>query len=198
MWEAAVGTFTEETFNSITTDQSFDNNGSVNVGDFTISATGSAFNTGVNNIDASPFRVEGSLDVNGSTYVAGEVRSDTNTDINVTFNSPTTAFGATFNNVNNLFTATLLSADSESVSLISNGDGFFGFVADGSFSTVSISRSSGGVLTDAFGADDFVYASSPSTPVPFEVSPTLGLLTIGGIFGINYLRKKKAAIKNNK
>ncbi len=196
MWEAAVGTFTEETFNSITTDQSFDNNGSVNVGDFTISATGSAANGGLNIIDALPFVFSGLLDVNGSTHVSGEVVNSANTDINVTFSSPTTAFGATFSGVNT-DSLTLLSADSESVSTFPNSSGFFGFVADGSFSTVSISRLSGGALNDFFGADDFVYASTPSTPVPFEVSPTVGLLTIGGIFGINYLRKK-AAINNNK
>lgn len=31
------------------------------------------------------------------------------------------------------------------------------------------------------------------TAVPFEVSPTLGLLALGGIVGINYLRKRRAA-----
>lgn len=190
MWEAAVGTFTEETFNSIGTDQSFDNNGSVNVGDFTISAVGSAFTTGFNSIDASPFLSSGNFS-NGSTYVAGQVGSNAADSVNFTFNSPITAFGANFTGIG--VGGTSLLADSESVSVIS--DGFLGFVADGSFSTVSINSTD---FFDTFGADDFVYASSPSTPVPFEVSPTLGLLTIGGIFGINYLRKKKAAININK
>lgn len=34
-----------------------------------------------------------------------------------------------------------------------------------------------------------------ATPVPFEVSPTLGLLTIGGIWGVSRLRKNMKASK---
>lgn len=33
-----------------------------------------------------------------------------------------------------------------------------------------------------------------STPVPFEVSPTLGLLMVGGIWGVNRFRKSKKSL----
>lgn len=37
-----------------------------------------------------------------------------------------------------------------------------------------------------------------STSVPFEFSPTLGILAVGSIFGISHLRKKSAAYKLDK
>ena len=74
-------------------------------------------------------------------------------------------------------------------------DGFFGVVAlDGNFSEITFQGVSG---IEGTGLDNFVYASS-STPVPFEVSPTLGLLTIGGIWGISRLRKKRGVSKITK
>lgn len=35
-----------------------------------------------------------------------------------------------------------------------------------------------------------------STAVPFEFSPAFGLLTIGGIWGVNYLRKRRKSLDN--
>lgn len=35
------------------------------------------------------------------------------------------------------------------------------------------------------------FISTPSTPIPFEFSPTLGLLVFGSFYGINFLRKAK-------
>jgi hypothetical protein len=38
-------------------------------------------------------------------------------------------------------------------------------------------------------------AASGSTSVPFEFSPTLGLLLVGGLFGGNHLRRQHRASK---
>ena len=41
------------------------------------------------------------------------------------------------------------------------------------------------------------FEGSLSTSVPFKFSPTLGLISSGGFFGVNYLRKSLAARKQN-
>ena len=89
-----------------------------------------------------------------------------------------------------------MTADSDLVggvpTLLDGSTEFFGFVADGSFTTVTFDSADGN--NDGFATDNFVYVSS-STPVPFEVSPTLGLLTIGGIWSVSRLRKKRRLTK---
>ena len=42
---------------------------------------------------------------------------------------------------------------------------------------------------------EVAFEEGASVPVPFEVSPTLGLLTIGGIWGVSRLRKKRGVSK---
>lgn len=39
------------------------------------------------------------------------------------------------------------------------------------------------------------YSNGGSAAVPFEFSPTLGLLAVGGVFGVNYLRKRLVVSK---
>lgn len=47
-----------------------------------------------------------------------------------------------------------------------------------------------------FGSSETVAFSVSATSVPFEFSPGLGLLTVGGIFGVSRLRKSMKARKN--
>ena len=184
-WEAAVGgSFSSEDFNSFTVDTSFNNNSSIDVGDFTLNGTGN--NSLFNKIDVPPqsFPINGTANVN--PFVSGS------SSLNLTFDSPITAFGATFNSASDFGAITQLTAGSDLVGNIpstgNNSTTFLGFIADGSFTTLTVDSANGSF--DAFSMDNFVYASSAS--VPFEFSPTLGLLAVGGVWGVSRLRKRLA------
>lgn len=185
-WEAAVGgSFSEEDFNSFTVDTSFDNGSSVDVGDFTLNGFGDCCSND-NKVDASPFSFGG---VDGTSYVVGQVNNTGSTFFNMTFNSAITAFGAEFDRISD-DRITQLVADSEApINIPDITSGFFGIVADGSFSTLAFQP--GDSQFDRFGMDNVVYASS-SASVPFEFSPTLGLFAVGGVWGVSRLRKKIA------
>jgi len=45
-------------------------------------------------------------------------------------------------------------------------------------------------INDSVVSSQVVISNIGFTPVPFEFSPTIGVSTLGAIFGINYLRKK--------
>ena len=177
-------------------DTSFDDGGSVNAGDFTLNGFGNCC-TGSNKIDTSPFSFSDS--VNGTPYVVGQVNNTGTTFFNITFSSAITSFGAEFESISefNSFDGTRITqlvADSESTINIPeiSSTGFFGIVGDSSFSTLSFQP--GDSKFDRFGMDNVVH-SSTSASVPFEFSPTLGLLAVGGIWGVSRLRKRMAASK---
>ncbi len=191
-WEAAVGgSFSEETFNSFTVDTSF-NGSSVDVGDFTLNGT-SQF-SGFQQIDFPPITASSSLNIDGTTQIVAATGSSSS--FTFTFDAPTTAFGASFNELNS--NNTRLRADSDVVPNLPTvnggtpGGGFFGFVADGEFTTLNFDSITGS--GDGFGMDNVVYASS-SAAVPFEFSPTLGLLAVAGVWGVSRLRKRSAVSK---
>ena len=195
-WEAAVGgSFSEETFNSYTVDTSF-NGTPLDVGDFTLNGTAnlSSYQT----IDVPPF-FNSLANVDGTTSINALL--DESSSFSITFDSPITAFGANFSSISTAGAIIQVNADSELVGGIPTNSNtgsdteFFGFIGDSSFTTLLFDG--GGVNDDVFGVDNVVY-TSPSTPVPFEVSPTLGLLTIGGIWGISRLRKKRGVSKITK
>ncbi len=193
LWEAEVGgSFSEETFNSYNVDTSF-NNTNVDVGDFTLNGT-TAFG-GVQIIDVQPLATP-SADIDSPII---RVAANSVSSFTATFDSPITAFGATFNGVSDNSAVTQLTAGSDVVGNVPEitlgNTGFFGFVADGSFSLLTVDSAND--VNDVFAMDNFVYASS-STPVPFEVSPTLGLLTVGGIWLLSRLRQKRGVNKITK
>lgn len=194
-WEAAVGgSFSEEDFNSFTVDTSFDGV-NVDVGDFTLNGT-SQF-SGFQQIDFPPITASGVLNIDGTTQMVAATGSSSN--FSFTFDSPITAFGASFNELNS--SNTQLSADSDIVPNLPTvaggtpGGGFFGFVADGNFTTVTFDSVTGS--GDGFGMDNVVYDSSTAS-VPFEFSPALGLLAVGSVWGVSRLRKRLAASKITK
>lgn len=106
----------------------------------------------------------------------------------ITFDNPIKAFGWDYNSMQ----GEGLNIEGNALSLPTAGDSagtssFFGVVNTDSdtFTTISLTGDD-----SAFGMDNYVYAS-----VPFEFSPTFGLLVVGGVFGLNYLRKKTAVSK---
>jgi len=71
-----------------------------------------------------------------------------------------------------------------------NSTGFYGFVSDTSFTTLTFDSVNG--LNDGFGADNFQYG----TAVPFEFSPSVGLAALGGMWlGRRWLKKAKSDSK---
>ncbi|VEP15557.1 conserved exported hypothetical protein [Hyella patelloides LEGE 07179] len=185
-WEAAVGgNFSEETFNSYTVDTSFVDT-SLDVGDFTLNGITSI--PGKQKIDVPPLD-SASLDIDGSPIINGLTNSSS--FFTATFDSPITAFGANFASVSvngaTRLTGNLIQGGSFSLNVTRNLS-FFGLIIDGdSFNTVALRRINFG--NDSFGMDNFVYADS-SASVPFKFSPTLGLLSISGIWGISRLCKR--------
>ena len=192
-WEAAVGSFTEEDFNSFTQDVSFAGS-SFDVGDFTLSASqqSNSYYNQINDLDSSnilnpPFD---DSNINGTNYVYGtKFPSDT---FSVTFDSPIKAFGWEYNSLSGA--GWDIGGNAISLPNDSNGGGagsFFGVVNTDADSFTTINLTAG---DSAFGLDNFVYSSDvASASVPFEFSPALGLLAVGGFFGVKYLRRKKAA-----
>lgn len=66
------------------------------------------------------------------------------------------------------------------------------------FLQIVLNENSGNSTSSAAGFNQITLTPDPEpdpdpdpTPVPFETSPTLGLLMIGGIYGVNRLRKSK-------
>ena len=194
-WENAVTaeglSFTEEDFNSFTQDESFAGS-SFNVGDFTLSASraSSAYDNQIDDLDSSNVSSPPNRNIDGTNYIFG-AKGSSNT-FSVTFDSPIKAFGWEYNSLSG--EGWDIEGNAISLPNESNGGGagsFFGVVntdAD-SFTTINLTGSD-----TAFGLDNFVYSSDvASASVPFEFSPALGLLTVGGFFGVKYLRRKKAA-----
>lgn len=75
--------------------------------------------------------------------------------------------------------------------------GFIGIIADGTFNNVvfNVSHASGGGVFN--GIDNLAAgtANFPTAAVPFEFSPSLGLLAVGSIWGVSRWRKQLTARK---
>jgi hypothetical protein len=77
--------------------------------------------------------------------------------------------------------------------VITGSTGFYGFVADTSFTTLTFNGAN--ATGDVFGADNFLYGSA-ATPVPFEFEPSAGLAVLGGMWlGQRWLKKVKSEPK---
>ncbi len=63
----------------------------------------------------------------------------------------------------------------------------------GSSSIFSFAKYSDGSFVTS-GADNSFTQNTTATPVPFEMSLTLGLLMVGGIWGVNRLRKSRKSL----
>lgn len=164
-WEAAVGgSFVEQNFNSFTSGVSYEF-GPVDVGDFSVSVSGTTFGFVWHNIgpDGVGNDVNGTPQVNAATGPAGGT--------SFSFDSPIYAFGANWQGVSDART-TSFNVDGATLAIPNLTGGFFGFVSDTPFSSELLFLSSGD--PDGFGIDDVVYASNP-VPEP----TTLALLGAG-------------------
>lgn len=217
-WESALsGDFSEENFNSVTVDTTF-NGVNLDIGDFTLNGIGNRQTIDVPAFDVPSFSVDGTPMILGQT--------DSLSSFVVKFDFPVTAFGGNFDDITSQG-ATQLSADSNVVGTIPLNSQFFGFIADESFISITFGSSNGDF--DGFGLDNLVYVPSDEPPVhsspvrshslpsdivnpfvpvefspsqsipltfddiqnvPFQFSPTLGLISVGGICLTTYLFKK--------
>ena len=184
-FRAAAGSLSTETFNSFSVDTSFNNGGTVNLTDFSLTGFG---NSAGNKIDVPPLDFP-DLNIDGTPVIRGFTGSGLS--FNTTFNSPITAFGGTFNGVSD-FGITQLRVGTDTVGNIPTSlvPIFFGFIADGNFTTVTFA--SANATNDGFGADNFLYGSDTATAVPFEFDPSLGLGVLGGLWAVRKVFKHKS------
>ncbi len=186
-FRAAAGSLSTETFNSFSVDTSFNNGGTVNLTDFSLTGIG---NSGAGNkIDVPPIDFAAQFNIDGTPAIRGQTNSTVG--FNTTFNSPITAFGGTFNNISDLG-ITQLRVGTDTVGNIPTSlvPIFFGFIADGNFTTVTFA--SANATNDGFGADNFLYGSDTATAVPFEFDPSLGLGVLGGLWAVRKVFKHKS------
>ena len=179
-WEAAVGAFTEETFDGFSTDQSFNNGASVDVGDFTLTGWAYSFPPAesFDRIDVSPFSsLVGSL--NGTTDLAVRVARFAplapNQWFKITFDQPIFAWGADWGGTASSFR---VEAGGRVIGF-GQDNGFFGFVDTmAAFTAMRIDKPWTGIRGAATTTmDNFVY----SEPVPEPATVALCLLALGGL-----------------
>ncbi len=166
-WEAAVGgSFVEQNFNSFTSGVSYEA-APVDVGDFTVSVSGSTFGFIWHNIGP----VSNLNDVNGSPQINAAVGAIGGTSLS--FDYPIYAFGADWQGISDSRT-TSFNVNETLLAIPNLNGGFFGFTSDTAFSSALLFLSSG--EPDGFGIDNAVYSpESAAVPEP----TTLALLGAG-------------------
>lgn len=195
-FEAAIGTarFRTENFESLSTDEDF-RNSSTSVGEITLSD-----NSGFRARIAKAPEVIPTLNINNTRIAQLSARSANGAEI--AFDSPITAFGATFTAISNDGRDTrFVFGDGSNLAIPFRGsggalvgDGFFGFVADSPIDSFRFRRFDG-ALADGFSIDDLIYGNAQTAVSPTPV-PTPALLPglIG--MGVAAARKRKKARTN--
>ncbi len=189
---ALTATPSLEDFNSFASDTSFGGS-SITAGSLTLSSNANSSSEA--RIDVIPYG-SSATGIDGTPMLRAS-GLDTGENITVGLPSAFSGFGFDYENHDGGSDALIVSIDSENVITLPGSSGTKGFVGiiatDGSFSDVVFQGggSNGGIFN---AIDNVEWGNAASTPVPFEASPTLGLLAVGGIFGVNYLRKRRAAI----
>jgi len=179
-WEAAVGgTYLEEDFSS--TASAVYEFSPIDIGDFTVSASGSTFGPTWHNISSSGAGGSSLNDVNGSQQLNAATGDSGGTTLE--FDFEIYAFGADWAGVSNDSRITSFVMDGMQLDIPYLTGGFFGFVSDTALTTNFLSLTAGGA--DGFGMDNLVYATSVSEPM---IIPLLGL----GILGLGLIRRRKA------
>ena len=176
-----------ETFNSFTNDASFNNNNTVNLPDFSITGFGNSPENNV--IDATPFII-GGLAPNGTTFILGYTSGGSNpAGFSLAFNQPITAFGGTFRDTSTAAITRIRVGISDIVgdlpTISFSSTGFYGFTFDTPFSQVTFETTN--VNNDGFALDDLKYG----VPVPFELSPMIGMATLGLVVAIKAKSKSR-------
>lgn len=177
-WEAAVGsTFAEQNFDTYTTGTSYQS-APVDVGDFSVSMSGSNFGFIWHNIGpvSSGNNVNGTPQINAAT---GDVGGTT-----LAFDSAITAFGANWAGISDSRTTSIV-IDGVATPIPNLNGGFWGLTSDTPFTSLLLRLTAG--AADGFGIDDVVYTSGASTvPEP----GTLALLGLG-LAGLAVARKRR-------
>lgn len=163
-WEAAVAGFVEEDFTG--DDGSFDG-ASLDVGDFTLTGDSTA---GFTDMVISGGEVTGNVcGVCGIGF-----------GYEMTFDFPILGFGADYFSVFSSSGITL-TTDFETIGSPVNSDGFFGFITDTAFTTITVT---GNDEIHIF--DRAVYTAASQVPAP----ATLGLFGLG-LAGLGWLRRER-------
>ncbi|MDX1977895.1 MAG: hypothetical protein SFT94_09490 [Pseudanabaenaceae cyanobacterium bins.68] len=187
-FESAGLVLKTETFNSITSDASFNNNATVNLPDFSLTGFGNFANNNV--IDASPF-INGGLAPNGSTFLLGYTNGGSNPiGFTLTFNQPITAFGGTFSDTSTAAITRLRVGTTEVVgdlpTIPFNSTGFYGFTSSDPFTQLTFETINNN--NDGFALDDLRYG----VPIPFEFSPVVGIAGLGWVVATRPKKKNEA------
>jgi hypothetical protein len=186
-WDAAVGGAPDFLidFEDFSSDAVFGLS-AVDAGPFSLTQTAGIPNL-FNRVDVPPFFavIGAGNSPNGSTFAQSVIGNSAivgNNKVQITFDEPQIAFGADFRNnpdqVPNDFALNQLvlnSASGPTTTNISTPDGFFGFIASESFSSITFQLDpSHPEVNTSFGMDNVVAVSQLATTVEIDVKPGSG------------------------
>lgn len=190
LFGAAAGQLVTQTFNTFTSDTSFQNI-PLSLGDFSIVGTGTA-QSNRNFVDVSPFMFATQGTGDGSPFAALLVAAAGGSEVTVSFLSPITAWGADFGDISqgNVQRTSINLAGTSYVPASTGQTAvrFFGFVSDTPFSTVTF-RSTG--TNDGFGIDNVSYAASVAAAVP---EPATWAMLIAGFAAIGLTMRRRGRL----
>jgi hypothetical protein len=193
-----------ENFNSYTSDVAFGNRSVTTPSSITLSGNASAL--GEARIDRKNYVGISGQNNNfvptgiDNTTLLNSRGLDLDESITVTLPSSLSAFGFDYENYDfngdglHVFIA---GQDVVSIPGPYNTKGFIGIIADGRFNNVVFKAVTNASEVDAFNTIDNLEAGTAAgaTAVPFEFSPSLGLLAVGSIWGAARWRKHRTAGK---